>query len=73
MFAFSSTPRRAAMLTLLTIGAVTAASAAEWPDRPVTLIVPFAAGGNTDNMARVTAKACDSSIRHYAGITGEWK
>ncbi len=57
MFAFSSITRRATLLSLLTIGAATAASAAEWPDRPVTLIVPFAAGGNTDTMARVTAEA----------------
>src|SRR5262249_15508050 len=27
--------------------------AADWPTRPVTVIVPFAAGGNTDMMARL--------------------
>src|SRR5262245_19578760 len=25
----------------------------KWPARPVTIIVPFAAGGNTDVMARI--------------------
>jgi tripartite-type tricarboxylate transporter receptor subunit TctC len=28
---------------------------AEWPERPVTIIVPYAAGGNTDVMARMVA------------------
>jgi tripartite-type tricarboxylate transporter receptor subunit TctC len=29
--------------------------AEEWPSRPVMIIVPFAAGGNTDSIARLTA------------------
>jgi tripartite-type tricarboxylate transporter receptor subunit TctC len=29
--------------------------AEEWPSRPVFIIVPFAAGGNTDSIARLTA------------------
>jgi len=32
------------------------AFAQEWPQRPVTLIVPYAAGGNTDGIARITAR-----------------
>src|SRR5690349_8090479 len=27
-----------------------------WPSRPVTVVVPYAAGGNTDLMARLAAK-----------------
>jgi tripartite-type tricarboxylate transporter receptor subunit TctC len=30
--------------------------AAAWPTRPVTIVVPYAAGGNTDTMARLAAK-----------------
>ena len=30
--------------------------AADWPNRPVTVIVPFGAGGNTDMMARLGAQ-----------------
>ena len=31
-------------------------SAADWPTRSVTVIVPFGAGGNTDMMARLGAQ-----------------
>src|SRR5262245_49242404 len=42
----------AAAVTLgLVAGAVMAQD--KWPTRPVTIIVPFAAGGNTDVMARI--------------------
>ena len=30
--------------------------AADWPSRPVTMVVPFGAGGNTDMMARLAAQ-----------------
>jgi tripartite-type tricarboxylate transporter receptor subunit TctC len=32
------------------------AGADDWPSRPVTIIVPFGAGGNTDMMARLAAQ-----------------
>ena len=32
------------------------AHASDWPSRPVTVIVPFAAGGNTDMMARLATQ-----------------
>jgi tripartite-type tricarboxylate transporter receptor subunit TctC len=39
----------------MTLGLLAGAAAAQdkWPSRPVTIIVPFAAGGNTDVMARI--------------------
>ena len=36
-------------------GMVATASAQQWPTRPVTIVVPFSAGGNTDTMARLAA------------------
>ena len=45
----------------LAAGAATAlissgARAQAWPQKPVTVIVPFAAGGNTDGIARMAAQ-----------------
>lgn len=37
-------------------------AAAEYPDKPITLIVPWAAGGSTDQTARVLAKAAEASL-----------
>jgi tripartite-type tricarboxylate transporter receptor subunit TctC len=39
-------------IALLTIGA----QAQSWPQRPVRIIVPYAAGGNSDGMARIAAQ-----------------
>jgi tripartite-type tricarboxylate transporter receptor subunit TctC len=40
----------------------TAMRAQDFPSRPITFIVPFAAGGSTDNNARVIAKAMSEKI-----------
>lgn len=40
---------------LLTAGAVGSVRASAWPDRPVSLIVPFPAGGGSDMFARPVA------------------
>lgn len=36
--------------------------AQEWPSRPVTIIVPFAAGGNTDGIARMAAQRLTEKV-----------
>jgi tripartite-type tricarboxylate transporter receptor subunit TctC len=42
---------------LLTVGLLSPpAFADDWPARPVTIVVPFGAGGNTDMMARLAAQ-----------------
>ena len=33
-----------------------------WPERPLTIIVPFAAGGNTDGFARMAAQHLSESL-----------
>jgi tripartite-type tricarboxylate transporter receptor subunit TctC len=44
-----------AVLALFCFG--TTAAAQDWPNRPITLVVPFAAGGGIDTTARVQALA----------------
>ena len=57
--------RRAVCLGLgaATLSAATGpARAAEWPTRPVTVVVPYAPGGNTDMMARLSSQYLASKL-----------
>jgi tripartite-type tricarboxylate transporter receptor subunit TctC len=55
---------------------MTTAARAEWPERPVTLVVPFAPGGITDTLARITAARLQSAlgrpfvVENQAGAAG---
>ena len=49
-------------LGLLLTASVIAAGAQAWPQRPVTVIVPFTAGGNTDGIARMTGQRLSEKI-----------
>jgi tripartite-type tricarboxylate transporter receptor subunit TctC len=44
------------LVALLALALVAPVQAAPYPDRPVTIVVPFEAGGSTDVSARVVAK-----------------
>src|SRR5262245_670929 len=48
--------RRILFAMLCSLACITAASAQSYPSRPVTVIVPFAAGGPTDMLARTLAE-----------------
>ena len=55
---------RCALLTVLAVVSVVAgqAQAQTWPDKPITFIVPFAAGGGTDAFARPLAAQLDAQL-----------
>ena len=44
-------------LSLAVTAALLAGAAAAYPDKPITIVVPFAAGGPTDKVARDFAEA----------------
>lgn len=42
----------------------TARAQTDWPTRPVTLVVPWAAGGGTDTVARIFAQGLEQTLGH---------
>ncbi|HTP95191.1 MAG TPA: tripartite tricarboxylate transporter substrate binding protein, partial [Burkholderiales bacterium] len=42
--------------------AASLAPAADWPEKPVRIIVPYAAGGNSDLIARQTAQVLSEAF-----------
>jgi len=49
-------------LAVATIAAATGISAQDFPTRPITLVVPYAAGGGNDIMARVAGEIMSKSL-----------
>lgn len=58
--------KRVLSLAALTIAGLmathTVAAAEDWPDSPITLIVPWAAGGSTDTLARILQEELESQL-----------
>ena len=57
-------PRRAALATLLLLGLPgLAVGQGAWPERPITLVVPFGPGGIADLTARTVAMAMSATLK----------
>jgi tripartite-type tricarboxylate transporter receptor subunit TctC len=56
------------LLTATLAALATTTAMAEYPEKPVTIIVPFAAGGPTDKVARVLAEAMRKSLNNQTII-----
>ncbi|MBK5958984.1 hypothetical protein CCR97_12305 [Rhodoplanes elegans] len=54
--------RQALTAALCALALPTVATAQSWPSRPVTLVVPFPAGGNTDVLGRSVAAALSDRL-----------
>jgi tripartite-type tricarboxylate transporter receptor subunit TctC len=55
-------PMRVAMLAVLATLAAISAQAQQYPSRPVTIVVPFAAGGGSDLLARLVAQKLEEKL-----------
>jgi tripartite-type tricarboxylate transporter receptor subunit TctC len=53
---------RIAVAALLALGVAAGTAQAEFPERPITLLVPFAPGGGTDITARVIAQGAEARL-----------
>src|SRR5215510_1393939 len=55
-------PRRFALCTLAAMATISAASAQNWPARPLTMVVPFAAGSSSDLAGRILAVGISEAL-----------
>lgn len=55
--------RRALLAAILALVTGVAGAQAAWPSRPIRIIVPFPAGGQTDVAARIIGQAVSESLR----------
>ena len=54
----------AGVLAAMALGAMKVAQADQWPTRPITMVVPFAAGGPTDVVGRILADRLGDVLGH---------
>jgi tripartite-type tricarboxylate transporter receptor subunit TctC len=54
--------KRLRLAALLVLAPVSAGMAQDYPSRPITLVVPYAAGGGNDVMARIVAEKMSKSL-----------
>ena len=60
--------RSLALVALLSLAAAASHAADAWPARPVTLVVPFAAGGTTDIVARAVGEKLAAALQQTVVI-----
>src|SRR4051812_41142752 len=54
---------RHGLLLMLALASMAAPAAAQdWPSKPVHILVPYAAGGNSDSMARLSAQRLSEAL-----------
>lgn len=58
LFATRAAAALAATASLLAASLPATARAQAWPSKPITLVVPFSAGGGVDVMSRLLAGSC---------------
>jgi tripartite-type tricarboxylate transporter receptor subunit TctC len=58
----------AVFVVLPVAGALSPANGADWPEKDITLIVPYAAGGGYDVVARATAPHVEKSLPKKANV-----
>ncbi len=55
---------RCAILLIAALGGAAAADAQTYPSRPITMVVPYSAGGPTDTIARIMAERMRGPLGH---------
>ncbi len=55
---------RAAAFAAAFLASITSICAADYPARPITLVVPYAAGGGNDVIARIVAERMSANLGH---------
>ena len=64
------------ILLAFALGSAASLNAFAWPDKPVTMVVPFPPGGSTDTIARILAPKLQEKlggsfiVDNRAGATG---
>jgi tripartite-type tricarboxylate transporter receptor subunit TctC len=54
--------RLVVLVFAVTIGSASVAKTQNWPTRPITMVVPFGAGGPTDTIGRIVAEGMRASL-----------